>query len=108
MEVTPRKIEHYQSEPGKDPYQDWFSGLRDLKGQTDILMRLKRVELGNFGDCKSLEDGVWELRIDKGPGYRIYYGLDGAEKVILLGGGDKSTQTADIKAAVARWAHYNA
>ena len=67
---------------------------------------IRRLETGNFGAAKPLRDGVFELRLEFGPGYRVYYGIDGRTLVILLGGGDKRRQRADIDAAVARWKSY--
>lgn len=79
----------------------WFDALRDKQGKARIDARLRRIELGNFGDVKPIGHGVSELRIDCGPGYRVYFAQRGLEIVILLAGGDKSTQTNDIKAALA-------
>lgn len=107
MEVRPRKIRNYLTADGREPFESWFSALRDTKGQTVIDVRLHRVALGNFGDHKPVGEGVYELVIDFGPGYRVYFGLDG-DDVILLGGGDKSTQSADIQRAKDRWSDYNA
>ena len=84
----------------------WLNRLRDLKAQQRIDARLARVALGNFGDCKTVGNGVLELRIDYGPGYRVYFGRDGSEVVILLSGGDKSTQPKDIATAKDYWADY--
>ena len=67
---------------------------------------IRRLEAGNFGATKSLRGGLFELRLYFGPGYRVYFGIDGATLVILLGGGDKRRQSADIAAAVERWEHY--
>ncbi len=66
-------------------------------------MRVLRMAAGNFGDCKPLHDGVWELRIDYGPGYRVYYAQAGKRLILLLAGGDKRRQQADIEAAIERW-----
>ena len=80
----------------------WFGGLKDVKGRARILARIERIRLaGHFGDCESLGEGVSELRIHFGPGYRIYFCRRGSEIVILLGGGDKGSQTRDIRAAQA-------
>ncbi|MBL8512134.1 MAG: type II toxin-antitoxin system RelE/ParE family toxin [Betaproteobacteria bacterium] len=78
-------------------YAKWIDGLRDLKGRARILVRVERLTTGNLGDVKSVGEGVCELRIDFGPGYRVYFTQRGQEVVILLAGGDKSTQAADIK-----------
>ena len=67
---------------------------------------IRRLETGNFGAAKPLRDGVFELRLDFGPGYRVYYGREGRTIIILLGGGSKRRQDADIAAAVARWKRY--
>jgi len=107
MAVVPREIENYQTEDGKEPFDEWLSGLRDIKGRAVIRVRLDRVGMGNFGDCAPVGDGVLELRVAFGPGYRVYFGEDD-NKVILLGGGDKGTQATDIKKARERWGDYNA
>ena len=83
-----------------DVFDHWYDGLRDRQGRARIAARLRRVELGNFGDVKPLGSGVSELRIDYGPGYRVYLTQRGLEVVILLAGGDKRTQSKDIEAAI--------
>jgi len=80
-------------------YTKWIQNLKDRNAQALIAARIRRVSVGNFGDVKSVGDGVYELRIDYGPGYRVYFTRRGQEIVILLCGGDKSTQTRDIEAA---------
>ena len=79
---------------------DWLSSLEDLKARARIAARLDRLSLGNFGDCKALREGVSELRIDWGPGYRVYYAMLGRTCVLLLCGGDKRRQSSDIKGAI--------
>jgi putative addiction module killer protein len=98
------RIEHYLT-PGehRDPYLDWLQRLRDSQAKVAVIRRLARVELGNFGDHKFCRDGVWELRVDVGPGYRVYYAMSGHCVVLLLCGGDKRTQEADIALAVGHW-----
>jgi putative addiction module killer protein len=86
-----------------DEFDAWLSGLRDLTARAKILLRIRRAELGNFGDFKVLEDGVCEMRVDFGPGYRVYYAREGRVVYLLLCGGDKSTQKADVKRAKALW-----
>lgn len=95
MEYSSFVLEIRQTEP----YAAWFDGLRDKRATARINARLRRVSLGNLGDARPLGDGVSELRIDYGPGYRVYLVQRGPALVILLTGGDKSTQRKDIKRA---------
>ena len=83
-----------------DSFADWFGGLRDAQAKARINARLRRAELGNFGDCEPVGEGVSEMRIHYGPGYRVYWMQRGHEVFILLAGGDKSTQSKDIKTAL--------
>ena len=80
-------------------FSRWLLKLKDIKGKVSIIRRIKRIKQGNFGDHKPLGDGVSELRITMGPGYRVYYTQRGSEIIILLIGGDKSTQSKDIEKA---------
>lgn len=82
-------------------FATWLDGLRDLRARARVQVRIDRLELGNPGDAKSVGEGVSELRIDYGPGYRVYFTRRGSELIILLAGGDKTTQDEDIKAAQA-------
>ena len=82
-----------------EEYSRWFDGLRDRQGRVRILARIRRLSLGNPGDVKPVGEGVSELRVDFGPGYRVYFVQEGAVVVILLAGGDKSTQKRDIERA---------
>lgn len=83
-----------------DVYAAWIDSLRDVQGRARILVRIERLAAGNSGDVKPVGDGVSELRIDVGPGYRVYFTKRGREVVILLAGGDKSSQATDIKTAL--------
>ncbi|WP_281278046.1 type II toxin-antitoxin system RelE/ParE family toxin [Novosphingobium umbonatum] len=82
-----------------ETFADWLRNLRDRKAQTIIAARIERIAIGNFGDCKALGGGLSELRIAFGPGYRLYYTIEGGQVIFLLSGGDKSTQQRDIAAA---------
>jgi putative addiction module killer protein len=81
-------------------FAKWLDGLHDIRARARILVRIERLAAGNPGDVKSVGEGVSELRIDYGPGYRVYYKKQGQKVVILLAGGDKSTQAKDIKTAL--------
>ena len=94
-------------EDDRSPFGDWFDGL-DPQTAARVDRHIRRMETGNFGDSKPVQDGVHELRMDFGPGFRVYYGRDGKVLVVLLGGGTKRRQTADIQAAVERWKRYKA
>ncbi len=93
------EIRRYITRTGKDVIGDWMAGL-DAQLHAKIAVRIDRLSLGNFGDCKSLREGVSELRIDWGPGYRMYYAMMGRTCVLLLCGGDKRKQAFDISRAI--------
>lgn len=95
-------IKHYLDSLGNDPFEDWLESLKDQQAQARIAARLVRLKNGNFGDCKPISAGIWELRVDWGPGYRVYYAIENKRVVILCEGGDKRTQRSDIKRAIAR------
>ncbi len=97
------EIRHYLTANEKDVYLDWLGKLRDVKTKIAIHRRVTRIELGNFGDHQFCRDGVWELRIETGAGYRVYYAISGKEIILLLCGGDKRTQNADIDKACGYW-----
>ncbi len=103
MSDTPYSLEYYLEDDGRAPFTEWLSTLRDRDAHARISARLNRVKLGNFGIIKALGDGVIELKIDYGPGYRVYYAMNGKTVVLLLIGGDKATQTRDVKIAKAYW-----
>jgi putative addiction module killer protein len=89
-----------------DEFHDWLDSLKNKVGKGAIIGRINRARLGNFGDHKDLGDGVSEMRIDVGPGYRVYYGREGNVVYVLICGGDKSSQDKDIKRAKAIWAQF--
>ena len=93
------------TEAGRSPFAEWFNGL-DAVAADRVDRSIRRLETGNFGAAKSLRGGVFELRMDFGPGYRVYYGREGRTIIILLGGGGKRRQDADIAATVKRWNRY--
>ena len=97
------EVEDYLSPDGEDPYKKWLAELADKQARARVLVRVLRIKAGNFGDCKPLQDGVWELRIDHGPGYRVYYAQAGKRLILLLAGGDKRKQQADIEKAIECW-----
>ena len=92
-------IEIYETATGKRPFETWIKGLKEIRARAKIMTRLDRMKLGNFGDCKSLQKGVFELRIHAGSGIRIYYGKIGNKIILLLCGGDKGSQDRDIAKA---------
>lgn len=93
-------IRIYTDAAGRAPFDDWLHALKDVQGRARIRARLARVQAGNFGDCKPLRDGVQELRIDHGPGYRVYLSRQGPVLVLLLCASDKSAQDKTIKLAL--------
>ena len=109
METTPRTDKEYLTEDRKRPFHEWLVRRLDGSTRAQIALRIRRIaETGNYGDCGPVGEGVFELRfMSKGPGCRVYFGIDG-DLVILLIGGDKSTQQSDIRKAKAYWSDYNA
>jgi len=106
MEVSEKIVETYERPDGSCPFDDWMDSMRDQRARAKIRARLARVRLGNFGNCEPVGNGVLELKIDYGPGYRVYFGQVGAKLVILLCGGDKSSQGEDIRRAIEYWEDY--
>jgi putative addiction module killer protein len=102
----PRTIVEYKDERGKNPFRNWLDKLKDKKAAAMIDARLTRVRIGNLGHWRSVGQGVKELKIDFGPGYRVYFGEDGEKIIVLLIGGDKTTQVKDIKLAQSYWVDY--
>ena len=99
-------VRRYQTVEGRSPLTEWLEGLRDGVTRARIVARLDRLTEGLRGDWKSVGGGVSELRIDHGPGYRVYYGQDGDTLILLLCGGTKRTQAKDIERAHAYWKDY--
>ncbi len=99
-------IHEYLTRDGRSPFGVWLHRLRDVRARARIRVRLDRVRLGNLGDYRALGDGVYDLRLPYGPGYRIYFGITKPATVILLGGGDKRMQRRDIEQAKRYWADY--
>jgi putative addiction module killer protein len=102
------KIQIYQTSNRESPFTIWLDYLNDINAKARILQRIDRIALGNLGDCEPVGEGVHELRIAYGPGYRIYFGNDGKQLVILLCGGTKRQQGKDIKKAKEYWEDYKA
>lgn len=96
----------YADETGREPFMEWLTSLRDVKGRQRIQARLRRLEQGLYGDFAPVGEGVSELRLFFGPGYRVYFGEEADHIVILLCGGDKSTQDKDIAQAKLYWKEY--
>ena len=102
------EVRQYQTADGRSPFAEWLADLRDRRALQAILARIVRMQAGNRGDWKALGAGLFELRIDTGPGYRVYCGQDGAVLVLLLSAGDKRTQAKDIEHARDYWKDYQA
>jgi putative addiction module killer protein len=102
-DTHPRELQAYRTQNGREPFTEWFHAIQNTRTQTRIRGRLDRLEKGNFGDCESVGSGVFELRLHFGPGYRIYFGEVDRTIVLLLCGGDKSTQARDIQRAKTYW-----
>jgi putative addiction module killer protein len=93
----------YQRDDKREPFTEWLNAMRDKVAQARIRVRLRQVQAGNFGDCEPVGDGVIELRVHVGAGYRVYCGRHGKSVVLLLCGGDKRSQPVDIKQAKELW-----
>lgn len=103
MQIQERIIQLHQLPNGQAPFEEWLQGLNDKKTKARILQRLDRIRLGNFGNCRSLGSGIYELKISWRPGFRIYYGLLSSSIILLLCGGDKGSQKKDIDKARQMW-----
>lgn len=104
--AIPQNVVLYEKPDGRMPFQEWFDDLYDDHLIRAVMRRINRLSAGNFGDHRSLGEGLFELRIHDGPGLRIYYGHVGSRVVIVLSGGDKSRQLKDIHRAHMYWRNY--
>lgn len=104
--IQAKQIIIYADENDHEPYRSWINNLRDKKGQQRIRARIRRLGEGLYGDCDSVGGGVSELRMFFGPGYRVYFGEDADNIVVLLCGGDKGSQSGDIRNAKEYWKDY--
>ena len=106
MQIKQRLVSYYRTSVGKAPAQEWLASIKDKLTQAILYKRIRQAGLGQFGKTKSLGEGVWELKIDHGPGYRVYYGIHKDELILILIGGSKRTQVSDIKKAHLYWAEW--
>jgi len=106
LPVEQKQVDIYLDKDGKAPFSIWMNDLVDVKGRAKVRERIARLRLGNMGDCEPVGEGVSELRIHYGPGYRVYIGQDGKTIVVLLLGGTKRSQKNDIKTAKILWQDY--
>ena len=104
--AKPKRVILFEDQDGNEPFTDWLYGLKDSRGRQRILIRIKRLGEGNYGDCEPVGEGISELRMFFGSGYRVYFGEDANNIVVLLCGGDKRSQKKDIKQAKAYWQEY--
>jgi putative addiction module killer protein len=104
--INAKKVTVFRRDNGSEPYAEWFHQLRDYQAKARIESRLQRLAVGLYGDCEPVGEGVLELRMFFGPGYRVYFGEEGENIVVLLCGGDKSTQRRDIETAKKYWREY--
>ena len=103
MESFPYTITYYLTETGRKPFKEWLDALKDITARQKVRIRLDRGRLGNLGRNRSVGEGVYELKIDYGPGYRVYYAIEKKTLILLLMGGDKSSQNKDIASAQKYW-----
>lgn len=103
MQIIAREVRNYITPEGRNPFREWLTQLRDKRARANIQRRITRLQEGNFGDCRRLNRDLYELRINYGPGYRVYFGVFSSHIVILLCGGQKRTQQRDIVRAQNYW-----
>jgi putative addiction module killer protein len=101
-------VREYLTADEQSPFNEWLTNLRDRRARARIQTRIARVRLGNLGDYAAVGEGVQELRVFYGPGYRVYFGFEGSTVVLLLCGGSKASQQRDIKTAITYWRDYQA
>jgi len=101
--VTPKQVTVYVDDDGRAPFTEWLNNLRDAVGRGRISTRIVRLKKGNYGDCKQIGERLYELRMFFGPGYRVYFGENEGNVVILLCAGDKGSQSNDIELAKVYW-----
>ncbi|MCL4558843.1 MAG: type II toxin-antitoxin system RelE/ParE family toxin [Deltaproteobacteria bacterium] len=106
MKADPREVLYYKKADDDVPFLKWLYSIEDKTTRAKMRIRLDRIAAGNLGNYRPVGDGVNELKIDYGPGYRIYFAFDGQKIVVILCGGDKSSQGKDIKLAKEYWADY--
>jgi putative addiction module killer protein len=100
------EIKEYLTPEGRSPFAEWLREFRDVQIRARVAVRLNRLRLANFGDCKSVGQGVHELRLAFGPGYRVYFAREDDRVILLLCGGDKGSQVKDIRRAQGYWREY--
>ncbi len=106
METEPREVIYYKKEGGVVPFLQWLYSIKDGVTKARIRIRIDRVAAGDLGDYHPVGEGVNELRLNYGPGYRIYFGFDGQKIIVILCGGDKGSQNKDIRLAKKYWKNY--
>ena len=108
MQVKPKQILTFKDSNGREPFEQWLDSLGDQKTQAIILNRISRVSLGNFGDCRELSTGMYELRIHYSSGFRVYLGIAQKDIIVLLSAGAKRSQKKDIVRAKEYWQDFKA
>lgn len=103
VQIKPREVHYYETPSGKTPVQEWLSGIKDTLTQAILYKRIRQAGLGQLGKTRNVGSGVSELKIDFGPGYRVYFGIHEDRLILILMAGSKRTQEGDIKKARAYW-----
>ncbi len=105
-DAEPKQVIVYQDENGREPFSEWVDELRDAKARRQVLRRLSRLKHGNYGDCSPVGEGLSEMRIHYGPGYRVYFREAGDDRIVILCGGTKRTQNKGIATAREYWKEF--